>query len=101
VVLCLASAVLTEVLGRLWYDILEELHLDSAQGLTAEGDVEEYYRIGRCGCHLCLDKVRVVEIRLRCSRRQTCDRLCDFDVSCRDCTSLVDGKNELMCWCGV
>jgi hypothetical protein len=63
VVLCLASAVLTEVLGRLWYDILEELHLDSAQGLAAEGDVEEYYRVRRCGCHLCLDSVCVVEVR--------------------------------------
>jgi hypothetical protein len=67
VVLCLASAVLTEVLGGLWYGILEELHLDSPQGLAAEGDVEEYHRIGRCGCHLCLNEVCVVEIRLQWS----------------------------------
>lgn len=52
VILCLAGAVLTEVLGSLWHDVGEQLHLDSSQGLAAEGDVEEYDRVGRCACHL-------------------------------------------------
>lgn len=34
-VLGLACTVLTEVFGSLWHNILEELHLDSAQGLAA------------------------------------------------------------------
>lgn len=46
-ILRLASAILTEVFGSLWHNILEELHLDPTQGLAAQSDVEENYRIGR------------------------------------------------------
>ena len=41
VVLALARAELAEVLGRLGDYILEELEGDAAEGLAAEGDVEE------------------------------------------------------------
>lgn len=41
VVLALARAELAEVLGRLGDDVFEELKGDAAEGLAAEGDVEE------------------------------------------------------------
>lgn len=46
-VLGLACTILTEVFGSLWHNILKKLHLDSTQGLAAQGDVEENYRIRR------------------------------------------------------
>lgn len=45
-VLGLARTVLTEVLGGLGHDIVEEFHLDTAQRLAAYGDVEEDHWIG-------------------------------------------------------
>lgn len=41
VVLALARAELTKVLGRLGDYVREQLEGDAAEGLTAEGDVEE------------------------------------------------------------
>lgn len=46
VVFGLACAVLAKVLGGFGNDVLEELHLDAAQWLAAQGDVEEDDRVG-------------------------------------------------------
>ena len=49
VILCLASAELSEILGCFWSDIVEEFHFDSTEWLTTESDIEEDDRIWFAG----------------------------------------------------
>ena len=48
VVLRLSGAVLSKVLGRPRHDVGKQLHLDAAERLTAESDVEKDDRIWLC-----------------------------------------------------
>ena len=97
-VLCLSSTILTEVFGGLWYDILEELHLDSPQGLTAEGDVEEYYRIGRCGCHVAwIEYLWLMPGCCRVEDNRVAAYLIPVCFVSIDCTVVEGGMNRWVC----